>query len=181
MAWTTFANLTQPTLPELDGNFAILAVSAPVPCTVTGANSLTLSPINSGLPLAPFRTGQQFIAIAVNTNTGTANATVTGVPGTFNVYKDTSGGPVPLSGGEIVQNCEFTLIYDQVLNGNAGGFHLVSLPAAAAANLNPVFNTVTAQTITSSVINVVSLSSVALASIASLVLIREQATSLQIG
>ena len=181
MAWTTFANLTQPTLPQLDGNLGILAVSAPVPCTVAGTiNALILTPNNLGLPLF-YGVGLQFVGIATNTNTGPVNAMIVGLPGTYNVYKDTSGGPVLLTGGEIVQNCELTLIFDPALNSSAGGFHLVSLPAAGAANLNPNFNTVTAQTVNSTVVNVSSLASIALASVSSLVVIRAQATSLQIG
>ena len=33
MTWTTFAALTNPTLPELDANFGILSLLTPIPAT----------------------------------------------------------------------------------------------------------------------------------------------------
>ena len=123
MSWTTFANLTNPTLPELDGNFNILSALVPIPCTVAGTNTLTLTSAEGAGTVSAYAQNMAFIGIAANTNTGATTANPLGF-GALSVYKDTIGGPVALTGGEIVQNCAFTLRYDSTLNGSAGGFHL---------------------------------------------------------
>jgi hypothetical protein len=147
MAWTTFAALgAGPATPDmLDGNYSILAVRAPVDCTCSGTNTLTLVPINGTTGLSTFQFGMQFSAIAAASNTGAATATVTGLTGSFPIYRDNLSGPVPLTGGEIVIGTLFTLFYDQALNGNAGGFHVVSVTADLTNN--PTFTTVTATTV----------------------------------
>jgi len=177
MAWTTFANLTTATTPQLDGNFAILTALAPIQCTVTGStNALTLTPVNAATPLNTYQTGMQFTGVAIATNTGAATAGVVGFSGTFNIYKDTSGGPVALTGSEIINLCQFTLSYDQALNSNAGGFHLLSGTASSAVGLSPIFNFVTTGTLAVTVRG-----TLAQASIAVLNAISAQAVSLQIG
>src|SRR5271166_217416 len=123
MAWTTFANLTTATLPQLDGNFNILSGLTSIPCTVAGTNTLTLTNIAGAGAISAYANYQRFTGIAANTNSGAVTANFAGL-GAFNVYKDTPAGPVALTGNEIVQNNAFTLIYDQALNGAVGGFHL---------------------------------------------------------
>lgn len=123
MAWTTFAALTNPTLPELDANFSTLTYLAPVTCTILGTNTLTLTAINAGTPIAGYQQNMQLTGIAAATNTTTVVAALGALP-LLPVYMDTLSGPVALTGGEIVQNCPLTLFYDQALNSNAGGFHL---------------------------------------------------------
>lgn len=147
--WTTFASLTAPTLPELDANFAILSALTPIPCTVSGTNALTLTSTAGAATLSAYQNYMEFFGVAANTNNGAVTASVAGIAsGSFlNVYKDTLSGPVLLIGGEIVQNCAFSLRYDATLNGNAGGFHLgggggtsigqtVTLSALLAATVN---------------------------------------------
>ena len=140
MAWTTFSNLTQATTVQLDNNLAILTALASITCTVTGTNSLTLTPVNAAAPIAAYQQMMEFYGIAAATNTGATTVSVVGIAGSFNVYKDTSSGPVLLTGGEIVQNCEFSLVFDQALNSNAGGFHLQT--GTANAGFNAVFSSV---------------------------------------
>lgn len=124
MTWTTFAALTAPTLPELDANLAILSTLTPIPCSVVGTNSLTLTSTAGAAAISAYANYMTFVGIAANTNNGAVTAAVTGITGTLNVYKDTLSGPVVLTGGEIVQNTLFILRYDAALNSNAGGFHL---------------------------------------------------------
>ena len=131
--WTTFANLTTPTLPELDANFLILSGLVNVPCTVAGTNTLTLTSTANTSTLATYLNYLTLVGVAVNTNSGAVTANFQSF-GALNVYKDTPGGPQVLTGSEIVQNCEFTLIYDSALNSGAGGFHLKDISG-------PLFNT----------------------------------------
>ena len=127
MTWTTFAALTNPTLPQLDGNLAALSLLTPIPVSAAGTHALTLTSIAGVAAISLYQNYMTFIGIAANTNNGSVTAAVIGIQGgTFlNVYKDSLSGPVLLTGGEIVANCAFTLRYDASLNSNAGGFHLV--------------------------------------------------------
>jgi hypothetical protein len=118
----------------------------------------------------------QFTGVATASNTGGVTAQIAGFVGTFPVYKDTSGGPVALVGGELILNCAFTLIYDQALNSNAGGFHLETGTASSITGLSPVFNSVQTGTLV-----VTGYASIALATIATASIVQAQAASLQIG
>lgn len=123
MAWTTFANLTTPTLPELDANLSFLNGLINIPCTVSGTNTLTVTPVAGGGTISSYSNYMVLRGIAAATNSGAVTANFAGI-GALNVYKDTPAGPVVLTGNEIVLNCEFSLIYDSTLNASAGGFHL---------------------------------------------------------
>src|SRR5215472_9128325 len=102
MAWTTFTALgAGPATPNmLDGNFAILTTRAPFDCTVSGTNTLTLTPTVGTTGLGVFAFGTQFSAIAAASNTGAVTASVVGFAGSFPVYKDLLSGPAVLTGGE---------------------------------------------------------------------------------
>ena len=121
--WTTFANLTGATTPELDANFLILSGLVNVPCNVSGTNTLTLTSTANTASLAGYLNYLNLDCVAAASNTGATTANFQSF-GALNVYKDTVGGPALLTGGEIIANCEFTLIYDSALNSSAGGFHL---------------------------------------------------------
>lgn len=123
MTWTTFAALTAPTLPELDGNFNILSALANISVSVAGTNTLALTNTNTAGSITAYQNNMRFTGVASATNTGSVTAAF-GSLAALNVYVDSQSGPVLLSGGEIVQNCEFTLTYDSTLNTGAGGFHL---------------------------------------------------------
>lgn len=138
----TFSNILapqQPTLPQLDQNFAALGLLPPLIGTLAGSNVLFFTPAtNTPAIVLPLRIGQIFAAIAALNNTGGTNITIPGLTA-LNVYKDTSGGPVVLTGGEIIENTYTQFIYDPALNAGAGGFHLgvsPSLGVATSAGLN---------------------------------------------
>jgi hypothetical protein len=122
---TAFSNNTSPTGPELDADLAALGVLTVIPCTVTGTNSLVLAPIANTPTVVSYTNYGRFSGIASATNTGPTQARVGALP-LLNVYSDTLSGPTPLIGNALVIGCAFTLVYDNALNGNAGGFHLVS-------------------------------------------------------
>lgn len=123
MSWTSFAALTAATTVQLDANFSILSGLTPIPCTVAGTNTLTLTSVAGAATIAAYANYMRFTGIAAQSNTGPVTAQF-GSLAALNVYKDTIAGPVVLIGGEIVQNNEITLIYDLALNSGSGGFHL---------------------------------------------------------
>lgn len=127
MSWTTFGNLTAPTLPELDANFGYLFDCCAIPCGVSGTNTLTLTPPTNAPSLTAYQPGLLFTGIAAGTNTGAVTATVAAL-GALHVYLDTIAGPITLIGGEIKAGNAIVLAYDATLNGGAGGFHLVGGP-----------------------------------------------------
>jgi hypothetical protein len=146
-----FYTVALTTLNQIDENFAAIGNLATITTTVaTGstANNLLLMPGKFTPQLEVLVNYQQFSGIATTANTGPVTATVVNgimpsIP-PFPVYKDTPAGPVPLTGGEIVPNSPFTLMFDQSLNGGAGGFHL----GASAAQISGSFLPVTGGTLT---------------------------------
>lgn len=136
---TQFANVvgSEP-LSAIDGNTATLSAAAPIACSVSGTNALTLTPNAVGMvpstALTAYVTNMTFSGIASGSNGGGVTATV-GSLGVLNVYKGSNTGPVALTGGEIVAGCAFTLRYDAALNSGAGGFHVTS---NTSTNNNPV-------------------------------------------
>ena len=128
-----FANVTSATGTQLDANNAALAALTPIPCTVAGSNTLTLTPSTAAPSVAGYANYGIFSAVAISANTGAVTAQVSSLAA-LNVYKDTAGGPVLLSGGEIRVGNLLVLTYDSALAAGAGGFHL-SVPATAATVL----------------------------------------------
>jgi len=122
--WTTFAALTGPTLPELDGNYGILYYLTNISCTVAGSSSaFTLTPSPTAVPITSYQQGMTFTGIALNSNAGAVTGQV-GSLAALPVYNDTVNGPTALTGGEIVALNSFSFIYDSALNSGGGGFHL---------------------------------------------------------
>ena len=124
-----FANVSTLATPALDTNYAALGALTPIPCDVAGTNSLTLAPLASTPTVAAYSNYMQFTGIAVQTNTSSVSAIVNAVA-LLPVYKDTSGSPAVLTGGEIVATCAFGLLYDSALNSGNGGFHLMQITGA---------------------------------------------------
>jgi hypothetical protein len=123
MTFTLFANLTQATGQELDGNFAALGASVVVPCTLTGTNIVTLTPPTSLPAIMAYANYTTFSAVATAYNTSAQTMQVGTLPG-VNVYKDTAAGPALLTGYEIAPNNLVVYTYDSALNSGAGGWHL---------------------------------------------------------
>jgi hypothetical protein len=130
----TFANLTNPTLPQLDTNFSALGALTPIPCAISGTNALAFAPTLNTPTVNAYVNYQSFVGVAVNANSGPATAQVGALP-FLQIYKDTPAGAVVLSGSEIIPNTLLTLTYDSALNAGGGGFHL---EAAAQGSTGPV-------------------------------------------
>jgi len=137
---TQFQNNTTNLLSALDNNFVTGSAQAPIPCSVAGTNTLTLTQSAAGLvpssPVTAYTNGMRFTGIAAATNTASVTAVV-GSLAALNVYKDSLSGPVVLTGQEIVASCAFSLVYDSTLNSGSGGFHLISTTAQASSRINP--------------------------------------------
>lgn len=127
----TFGGLTQWQAAWLDTNYAEVGACATIPCTITGTNALTLTPIGN-TPVAAYANYQRYSGVAAAANTGAGTANV-GTLGFVSVYKDTGAGPAPLVGAEIQTGNYLTLAYDSALNGGAGGFHLQTTPISSSS------------------------------------------------
>lgn len=145
----SFANNTTPTGQQLEDNFAALGALTPIPCVVAGTNTVTLTPEANTPAVSAYANYGQFTGIAAATNTGPVTV-AGGSLGALAVYKDTIGGPKPLTGGEIIINCPLLLMYDSTLNSSAGGFHLMSVPSRSVHSLTTLttltFGALTPQT-----------------------------------
>lgn len=137
---TTFAAATSATGAQLDTNFQFVGAYSVQPCTVTGTNALTITLSANTVALTSYAQGLVFSAVATGSNTGATTAQL-GSLTALNVYRDSTSGPVALTGGEIVIGNYILLIYDAALNSGAGGFHLISTPPTAAQVLNQVSTT----------------------------------------
>lgn len=128
---------TSATGTNLDDDFNAIARYIVTTCTITGTNTLVLAPFSDSPAVSAYRNIQIFSGRAAATNTSTVTASVSGLA-TLNVYKDTPSGPTLLSGGEIVINNYFQLVYDSLLNSGSGGFHLLTTPATSAGTVTSV-------------------------------------------
>jgi hypothetical protein len=128
---TIFATLSNATGAELDANFAALGAIAPIPGAVTGTNALVLTPAVNTPSITSLTGGQLFVGTIVAANTGSATLAV-GSLSALTIYKDTTAGPVLLTGGEMAAGNIGIWVYDASLSSGAGGFHFASVPPSVA-------------------------------------------------
>ena len=117
-----FGGMSAALMSDLDQDFAAVGALTIVPCTVTGTNTLALSPSPNSPAITVYTDYLQFSGAAAATNTGATTAAIGALPA-LPVYKDLGGGPVALVGGEIVANNLFELVDVGAASGS-GGFHL---------------------------------------------------------
>ncbi len=132
-----FANVTTLVTTQIDANYNALGALTPIPCSVSGTNTITLTPLASVPTVAAYSNYMQFTGIAAATNTTTVQAQV-GSLTALNVYKDTGSGPVLLTGNEIVASCSMVLLYDSALNAGNGGLHYKSSQVTTTVLTNAV-------------------------------------------
>lgn len=136
MAITLFAAVTQATGQQLDDNLTLVSAQAPIPCTVTGTNDLTLTQKSDVYSVTAYGNNMQLSGVAAASNS-TAMTARLGSLAALNVYKDSGSGPVVLTGGELIAGNAFTLFYDATLNTGAGGWHLFSSTGLPTTAINP--------------------------------------------
>ena len=129
-----FAAQTTPNLLELDQNFAALGLLTPIPCSVSGTNTLVLTPLTNTPTVPAYQNYSPFTCIAAQTNTGAATAQV-GSLAALGIYADSASGPIALTGGEIPQNNLISLTYDSTLAAGSGGFHLRAVGTGAVSQI----------------------------------------------
>jgi hypothetical protein len=133
-----FGPLTAAQMPWLDTDFNEVGLLGTLPCSCSGTNALTLTPLSAvPQPALILQAQVRVSTTAVATNTTGVTANVSGL-GALTVYKDTSSGPAVLTGSEIVTGNLFTLTYDAALNSGAGGWHLGTTPAASLGTVTSV-------------------------------------------
>lgn len=140
---TQFTAATAATGLQLDNNIKLLGSVAPMPCTMSGTDTITMTPqtagsgtVSTSVAITAYANYMLFCGVAAATNTGATTARY-GALAFLPVYKASPAGPVALAGGEIVIGGAFTLQYDSALNSGAGGFHLYSTSAIAGATITP--------------------------------------------
>lgn len=136
MTITLLAAASSATGQNLDDNWTACSNQAPIPCSVSGTNALTLTPKSNVYTVTAYTNNMQLSGVAAGSNGGAMTARL-GALAVLNVYKDTGSGPVALVGGELIANNAFTLFYDPTLNSGAGGFHLFSIAGSTGTAINP--------------------------------------------
>lgn len=130
MAWpVTFAALSTVPLSDLDTMFNAAGALTVIPCSATGTNALSLSPLANTPTIGGYFNYQLFSGVCAGANTGAATAAAGGLEA-LNIYKDIGSGPVALSGGELQTGNAFILMFDSALDSGAGGYHLFTQPLA---------------------------------------------------
>ena len=127
-----FANVTELDTPQIDANFAAVGALGSIPCTCSGTNALTLTPVaNTPTVSAYTNLAPVFGFIAANTSTGVMTANVAGI-GFVNLYK-THGG-VQATTGDVVAGYVYYASFNQALNAGAGGLVLFSATFASTTS-----------------------------------------------
>jgi hypothetical protein len=131
---TQFQNSVVAQAAALDNNFATFGALVPIPCTISGTNTLTLTQNGVGLvptpTLSAYTTGMLFTGIASTSNSAGVTVQVGSLPA-LTVYKDILAGPSPLSGGEIIGLNAVSFLFDAALASGAGGFHLITATSSS--------------------------------------------------
>ena len=171
----SFSTNKNPTGPQLDADLAALGALTPIPCVITGQNTLSLAPAANTPTVAAYAQGMQFSGIIAQTNNGAVNVAV-GALASLPAYKADLSGPIALSGNELVADCAVTFMYDAALDSGGGGFHTFyetsslaesggtingNLAIAGNASIAGSLNGVYAQNGSFATLNVPSLASVA--------------------
>lgn len=128
-----------------DQNYAALGALTPIPCSVSGTNTLALTPLANTPTVAAYANYSLFTGIVSVTNSGAVTAQV-GALSALPVYVDTLAGPVALSGSELVALTAFSLLYDSALNSGNGGFHLQTISAQLAVSSIKIGNSISSIT-----------------------------------
>lgn len=101
----------------------LVGTSRVIPCTATGTNAITLTPIEPAPGIEGYADHDVFVATAANTTTGVVTATVvprTGALATLKVYK--TDGAAQATTGDLVANSVYLFVYASHLDSAAGGF-----------------------------------------------------------
>jgi len=96
-----------------------------IPCNASGQNVITLTPLAASPLIDKYNDYEVFAFVGVDTSTGSVTATVVprkGALATLKVY--TSPGLAQAGSGDVDSSGLYLLVYNDALDGGAGGFVL---------------------------------------------------------
>lgn len=119
-----FGPLVNPSLPNLDNDFAALTPAVVLPCTATGTNLITLTPVTGTLNVTTGYTDKEMYSFdAPATSTGVMTLQVQALPA-LKLFK--AGGVSQATTGDIVNTQFYIVAYQAALDSANGGFVIVS-------------------------------------------------------
>lgn len=103
----------------------IVGMNRFTPCNATGTNVITLTPLTASPLIEKYADYEVFTFVAENNSTGAVTMTVVPRDGTLSTLKAyVSGGSTQANTGDITAGRLYFAIYNDALDGGAGGFVL---------------------------------------------------------
>ena len=124
MAWLTFGTATSPEpMSALDTQFNNVASGMELPCTASGTNAISLTPLVNFPSLSGYNELGGYRFVAVNTSTGLVTLQYNGL-GFLPVYH--ADGVTQANIGDFVINQQYIVTFHQALNAGGGGFFFLN-------------------------------------------------------
>ena len=124
MAWLTFGTATSPEpMSALDTQFNNVASGMELPCTATGTNAISLTPLTNFPSLSSYNELGGYRFVAANSSTGAVTLQYNGL-GFLPVYH--ADGVTQATIGDIIINQQYIVTFHQALNSGGGGFFFLS-------------------------------------------------------
>lgn len=147
---TVYANLVDGLQPLnlWDQSLADMGSLGVIPCTASGTNAITLTPIPTLFPPninSPPNANQCFSFVATATSSGAVTISIAGATSFLKLYR--MDAATQAASGDIVNKVTYVVSFNQALNSNAGGFQIQS---PINNEINPI---ISGATITNSTYN----------------------------
>ena len=124
MAWLTFGTATSPEpMSALDTQFNNVASGMELPCTASGTNAISLTPLVNFPSLSGYNELGGYRFVAVNTSTGLVTLQYNGL-GFLPVYH--ADGVTQANVGDFIANQQYIVTFHQALNAGGGGFFFLN-------------------------------------------------------
>lgn len=134
----TFQSLPTGNVPaaDLDTNFVQVASTAIVPCTATGTNAITLTPLANNITISVYANYLNFGFVAAATSTGSVTINVSSV-GALPLYIAGSATS-QATAGTLTVGVFYVVTYNLALNSGAGGFQIIGGSGAGSGSSLPI-------------------------------------------
>ncbi|MDE2098064.1 MAG: hypothetical protein KGL39_12495 [Patescibacteria group bacterium] len=137
MVWINFGTQTSPeAMNKIDTQSKNLASFGIVPCTASGTNSITLTPVLSGYTAPAYADLVAYSFKAAATTSGATTLKV-GSLASLNCYR--ADGTTQISTNDIVSGQMYTAIYNGALNTSAGGFLITNVGQSVTPSSGSTF------------------------------------------
>ncbi|HKD46438.1 MAG TPA: hypothetical protein VKB67_02010 [Rhizomicrobium sp.] len=124
MSWLTFGNAVSPEpMSALDTQFTNVATGMSLPCTATGTNAISLTPLTSFPALLAYTELGGYRFVAAGNSTAPVTLQYNGL-GLLPVYH--ADGTTQASTADLVAGEQYIATFHQALNSGSGGFYLES-------------------------------------------------------